>query len=168
MVRDLEKLRTKKCETLVSRGDARKLRLGDETIDFVITSPPYLNKIEYTNIYRVEEFLFFKPQKKRGLRSYIGTREGDDIIKAYFSDMEHSLSELYRVCRPGAKLAMVVGNGCFPDRVVESDILLSELAEKAGFRVEKIYVLNKRWCTRERVIKVGELRESLLVFGKHI
>lgn len=166
MIRDLKKLKTKKCETVVSRRDARKLKLPDESIDFVITSPPYLNKIEYTKIYNVEEFLFFKTQKKRGLRSFIGIREGNDIVKAYFSDMSRVFSELYGVCKPGAKLAIVVGNGCFPDSVVESDILLSELAEKIGFSVKNIYVLNKRWCTRERVIKVGVLRESLLVFEK--
>ncbi|NIO21838.1 MAG: hypothetical protein GTN76_14190 [Candidatus Aenigmarchaeota archaeon] len=166
MIRDIEKLKTKECKTLVSRGDARKLKLANETIDYVITSPPYLNKIEYTKIYNVEEFLFFKPPKKRGLRSFIGMREGDDIVKAYFSDMENVLKELYRVCKPGAKLGIVVGNGCFPDRVVESDILLSELAEKIGFSVEGIYVLNNRWCMRNRTEKVGRLRESLLVFEK--
>lgn len=174
MIRDLKKLKTKKRETVVKKGDARKLKLPDESIDFVITSPPYLNKIEYTKIYRVEEFLFFKPDKKRGVRSFIGMKaeperifpDLSDIANAYFSDMSRSLSELYRVCKPGAKLAIVVGNGCFPDRVVESDLLLSELAEKIGFKVRNIYVLNKRWCTRQRVIKVGVLRESLLVFEK--
>jgi DNA modification methylase len=110
MIRDLKKLKTKPCETLVAKGDARKLKLANESIDFVITSPPYLNKIEYTKIYNVEEFLFFKPQKKRGLRSYIGMREGNDVVKAYFSDMENVFKELHRVCKPGAKLAIVVGN----------------------------------------------------------
>ncbi len=174
MIKDLEKLKIKECETVIRKGDARKLKLENETIDFVITSPPYLNKIEYTKIYRVEEFLFFKPDKKRGVRSFIGMKaeperifpDLPDVANAYFADMSHVLSELYRVCKPGAKLAIVVGNGCFPDRVVQSDILLSELAEKTGFKIRNIYVLNKRWCTRQRVIKVGELRESLLVFEK--
>ena len=37
-------------------GDARKLikDLPDETIDLVITSPPYLNSRDYTDIYRLE------------------------------------------------------------------------------------------------------------------
>ncbi|NIO22515.1 MAG: hypothetical protein GTN38_00625 [Candidatus Aenigmarchaeota archaeon] len=166
MVRDLEKLKVGKCETLVGRRDARKLKLPKESIDFVITSPPYLNKIEYTKIYNIEEFLFFRPDKKRGVRSYIGIREGNDIVKSYFSDMENVLKELYRVCKPGAKLAIVVGNGCFPTKVVESDILLSEIAEKIGFSVRKIYVMNRRWCMRNRTEKVGRLRESLLIFEK--
>lgn len=167
MIKDLEKLRTKPCDTLVTRGDARKLRLPNESIDFVITSPPYLNKIEYTKIYRVEEFLFFEKPKKRGVRSYIGIKKSDpDIVKAYFSDMERSLSELYRVCKPGAKLAIVVGNGCFPDKVIESDLLLSEQAEKLGFSVRNIYSLNERWCVRNRTEKVGKLRESMIVLEK--
>lgn len=167
MIRDLEKLNTRKCDTMIKNQDARKLKLPDESIDCVITSPPYLNKIEYTKIYNIEEFLFFKKPKKRGVRSYIGMREGNDIVKAYFSDMENVLKELYRVCRPGAKLAIVVGNGCFPEGVVESDILLSETAEKIGFTVEGIYVLNERWCMKNRVEKVGRLRESLLIFTKN-
>ncbi len=70
------------------------------------------------------------------------------------------------MCKPGAKLAIVVGNGCFPERVVDSDLLLSQLAEKAGFDVKNILVLNKRWCMRHRVEKVGVLRESMLVLEK--
>jgi len=167
MIRDLEKLKTKPCETLVSRGDARKLKLANETIDYVITSPPYLNKIEYTKIYNIEEFLFFQKPKKRGVRSYIGIKKSEpDIVKAYFSDMTNVFRELHRVCMPGAKLAIVVGNGCFPTKVVESDLLLSEIAEKIGFSVRNIYVLNERWCMRNRTEKVGRLRESLIIFEK--
>lgn len=166
MIKDLERFETKPCETIVNRGDARKMKIPEESIDFVITSPPYLNKIEYTKIYSVEEFLFFKPQKKRGIRSYIGIREGNNIAKAYFSDMENVLKELHRVCKPGAKIGIVVGNGCFPDKIIESDLILSELAEKIGFVVKNIYVLNERWCMRNRTEKVGRLRESLLVLEK--
>jgi hypothetical protein len=148
------------------------IRLEDGTIDYVITSPPYLNKIEYTKIYRVEEFLFFggRDPKEHGIHSYIGSKAGPEVIfpdipesaNAYFHDMKRVLSELYRVCKDGAKVAIVVGNGCYPDRVVESDILLSQLAEEAGFEVKSILVLNKRWCMRNRVEKVGPLRESMV------
>jgi DNA modification methylase len=167
MIKDLEKLKTKPCDTLIKKGDARKLRLPGNSIDSVITSPPYLNKIEYTKIYNVEEFLFFQRPKKRGVRSYIGINKSEpDIVKAYFSDMENVLKELHRVCKPGAKLAIVVGNGCFPEKVIESDILLSGQAEKLGFTVRNIYVLNERWCLRNRTEKVGRLRESLLALEK--
>jgi len=89
-----------------------------------------------------------------------------DMANAYFSDMKNVLKELYRVCKPGAKLAIVVGNGCFPERVIESDLLLSEIAEGLGFNVRDIYTLNERWCTRNRTEKVGKLRESMIVLKK--
>jgi site-specific DNA-adenine methylase len=46
MFKDLEKTNLKPIEAKVEVGDAKELPLEDETIDAVITSPPYLNKIE--------------------------------------------------------------------------------------------------------------------------
>jgi DNA modification methylase len=42
--------------SLCARGDARELvkNLDDNSIDLVITSPPYLNSRDYTDIYRLE------------------------------------------------------------------------------------------------------------------
>lgn len=165
-------------------GDARRMKLADDTIDAVITSPPYLNKIEYTRIYSIEEELFFRERAKPALRSYIGI-EDEKMVQserklekfidtaglpvsaiAYFSDMHDAILEMRRVCRPGAKLGIVVGNGCFPSGVVESDVLMSRMAEKLGFEASRIIVLNKRWCTRNRVEKVGIARESILMWEK--
>lgn len=57
--------------SLCKRGDARELikELDDESIDFVITSPPYLNSRDYTDIYRLELWIL------RYLRSYADERE---------------------------------------------------------------------------------------------
>ena len=185
MIMDLEKFpRTNAvCET--GFGDARKIRLQDNSVDAVITSPPYLNKIEYTKIYSIEEELFFDMQRIPVLRSFIGTESEKVLDKkdsveslveardlpipaiAYFSDMHQVVRELHRVCRPGAKLGIVIGNGCFPTGVVDSDTLLTRIAEKSGFMAREILVLNKRWCTRNRVEKVGVTRESLLVWERN-
>ncbi|MEM5812646.1 MAG: DNA methyltransferase [Candidatus Aenigmatarchaeota archaeon] len=188
MVNDLEKIKTERCEISSSFGDARSLPIDDEIVDAVITSPPYLNKIEYTKVYEIEQELFLsKVQNLPPLRSYIGVsfnRLEKDIPKLervldyetakslplesvpYFVDMFQSIEEMFRVCKKGSKIGMVVGNGCFPTGVVDSDIILSNMAECLGFKVEKILVLNKRWCTRNRVEKVGITRESLLLWEK--
>ena len=184
MIGDMERIGKTGAKTSVEIGDARRIKLPENSIDAVITSPPYLNKIEYTRVYSIEEELFFQTHKIPALRSYIGLEnekmlEEKDRIEnltgtndlplsavAYFSDMYEVIKELHRVCRPGAKLGIVVGNGCFPTGVVESDIILGRLAENLGFRAKEILVLNKRWCTRNRVEKVGVTRESLLVWEK--
>jgi DNA modification methylase len=188
MAGDIERLKVEKCETHASFGDARSLPIESESVDCVITSPPYLNKIEYTKIYEIEHELFLNFLEERpAVRSYIGLSLGKlekDMIRLekildyetvkslpteaipYLMDMFQSIEEMHRVCRKGAKLGIVVGNGCFPTGVVDSDTLLSSMAESMGFKVDKILVLNKRWCTKNRVEKVGIARESLLLWEK--
>jgi SAM-dependent methyltransferase len=188
MLRDLEGFPRSRARAIVDFGDARAIRLEDCSVGAVITSPPYLNKTEYTRIYEVEEELFLKslgalPPAGAFMGLGPGRLERDSslLIEAldektvnglpheacpYFVDMAQAIREIYRVCKPGARVGLVVGNGCFPNGVVESDVLLSRIAEGAGFRAERIVVLNKRWCTRRRTIKVGIARESLLLWRK--
>ena len=178
MLRDLKKSDIKPVNTRVEIGDARDLQLEDETIQCVITSPPYLNQIKYTKIYAIETSLFFDFPKTK-IKSFLGTRVEDrkvshlgldenlpPIAKSYFIDINQILKELYRVCNNGAKLAIVIGGGCFPDRVVESDKITAELAEKNGFEVDNIFIARNSWCTRKRTIKVGKIRESVIVMQK--
>ncbi|MFQ6009894.1 MAG: DNA methyltransferase [Candidatus Aenigmatarchaeota archaeon] len=163
MLKDLRKKPLPEVPVEVEIGDARNIELSDNSIDFVITSPPYMNKIEYTRIYKTEFSLFFNlPETK--LRAYVG--EGEDTEKAYFKDMSKVLDELFRTCRPGARIAMVVGGGCFPDRVVEADRLVAELAQEKGFSVPEVLVARQSWCTRQKTIKVGKMRESIILMQK--
>jgi len=187
MIHDLEHFETKPCSAIIDYCDARKLKLDDNSVDAIITSPPYLNKIEYTRIYEIEQELFLPKEKTIGIRSFIGLREKNlekdfseiDIFfdspdntpltaKAYIEDMLQVIKEMYRVCKPGAKVAVVVGNACFPTGVVDVDVILSNIAEKIGFHASQILVLNKRVCTTPSRRKVGIMRESLLMWEKQI
>jgi DNA modification methylase len=85
--------------------------------------------------------------------------------RLYFEDMETALKEMHRVLKQGGKAAIVVGNG-YVGGVIESDIILSYLAEKIGFGLVSIFVLNKRFALEERTVKKGILRESLIILEK--
>lgn len=176
MIRQLNSTMPGRSQIFVRVGDARKLEfLEDESFDSIVTSPPYLNKIEYTSVYSIEYSLFFGHTKIDPVRSYIGQdvrNVGDvipeidlpDVAKAYFFDMKLSLDEMHRVLKRGGKVALVVAGGVFPNMVVESDLLLAKLAKDIGFDVEKIIVVNKRAAIYER--KIGEVRESILLMQK--
>lgn len=178
MIKDLKNIRFKPCRVEVYLGDARKMNfLENGSFDAIITSPPYLNKIEYTKIYAIEYELFFGDIKIDPVRSYIGlnpknvldqfpTMNLPEAAKAYFHDMRLALEEMFRVLKNGGRASVVVAGGVFPDRVVESDILIAELAEKVGFDVDRIIAVNRRVATTRRVIKIGEARESIIILSK--
>ncbi|MEM3411715.1 MAG: DNA methyltransferase [archaeon] len=173
MIKDLEKMNLPKIVPEIIQGDARNMPFEDESFDLVITSPPYLNKIEYTQVYGPELEIFFKlPETK--LRSYIGEDikktyekylEFPPAAQAYFSDLEKSLQEIYRVLQKNGHMVLVIGGGCFPDRAIDVPEQTKKICEEIGFlKIEEI-VARKFWCFFKR-IKVGQVSESILVYQK--
>jgi DNA modification methylase len=177
MINDLEKTRGNfsRIEPLVYKWDARQMDevVDEKTVDFAIFSPPYMNKIEYTTVYKLENCLFFGEAQTR-IRSYIGEAGNLEniasneplIINAYLKDMKKVFEKLAKVIKPKGIVAIVVAGACFPDRVYEVDGVFSQMLEDLGF--EKIDVRTARYiqCHKHRSIKTGKVRESLLIFRK--
>jgi len=179
MISDVRRVRLNSEPADIYLGDARRLeQIPDESIDAVITSPPYLNKIEYTRVYEIEIELFVPGHSPDMVRSYIGMTPRErasllidaedlpDSAVTYLKDIETSLLEMYRVLKKNGHAAIVVAGGVYPDRVVETDLLISEIAEKIGFRVDKIRAINRRVATTGRIRKIGESRESVVYLTK--
>jgi len=178
MFHDLKRFGSKKVAVKIFQGDARNLSfLDDSTFDAIITSPPYLNIIDYMKVYTVENELFFGETKSEALRSYVGLDVSGNysdlssvdvpmVGKAYLHDMKKVLLEQYRVLKDDGKVAMVIGEGIFPDRIVAVHHLMSKMAEDIGFKVEKILYVNKRTVTDHERHKIGSALESVLFFRK--
>ena len=163
MIKDLKKIELQKCETTIIQGDARRMDLESSTADAIITSPPYLNNIDYTKVYEIENWIA-SGETKPALRSFIGIDDLETKEK-YFMDMEAALREMHRVLKENGRAAIVIGNAYIGEKI-DSDIILADIAEKIGFRCEKIIVLNKRAALINRTEKVDELRESCVILVK--
>lgn len=178
MIKDIERVRLTGSSAVVYLADSRDMHfIPNESFDIVITSPPYLNKIEYTKVYSIEYELFFPELKVDGVRSYMGLYPKNirdpfpnlnlpDVAKAYFQDMEAVLREIHRVTSRNARCAFVIAEGIFPDCVVPADLLFSKLAQQVGFKVDKIMVANRRIVTTEDRVKIGTARESVVIIKK--
>ncbi len=178
MIRDIEHFESKPAEIVVDQCDARRMKLEDDSVDAVITSPPYLNNIDYTKIYEIEQFILHEHEKP-ALRSYIGLSQEvqSDVLPeldlppaavAYFTDMLEVMKEMHRVLKSGGHAAVVVGNAYFPgiEKVVDSDMILAYLARNIGFSMMDIVVLNERFALENRTQKKGVLRESMIMLEK--
>lgn len=63
------------------------------------------------------------------------------MVRGYFYEMACVIAECARVLRPGAPLVMVNDNVRYAGASVSVDVILSEFAEKLGFRAECILLL---------------------------
>ena len=67
-----------------------------------------------------------------------------NYVTKYFNKMFDHFLELKKISRNDSKFAYIVGNSRIKDVEVYTDLLLAQLFEAAGFRIEKIVQIRKR------------------------
>jgi hypothetical protein len=82
-----------------------------------------------------------------------------DMLTAYFLDMKAVIQNWYTILSTHAQVAVVVDNLQYEGEIIPVDLVLSDMAEDAGFTVEEIVVANyKKTAT--------PIRESILLWKK--
>lgn len=150
----------------VRRGDARALDLPDASVDLIITSPPYLNAIDYIRGHKMSLiwFGYTIPELRKTRSNSIGAERalGDDALKyvedmvqhikdsvnvpdqlpvatitRYAQDLAIFACEMNRVCKSGAEIVTVIGNSTLRGNYIQNDALVSLAYEVSGFRLIK-------------------------------
>jgi len=165
-------------------GDARALDIGGSEVDLVVTSPPYLNNIDYSKIYGLELSLLAMSMaeaeevRMRAVRSFIGRRMDVDtmppevgdvglripIVGTYFKDMEACIGEMFRVLAPGGAAYVNVSNSVIHETHVIVDEIFAQMAERIGFAETEVVVGAERIAdVRPQKVKT---RESVVIMRK--
>lgn len=122
----------------IFRGDARAVPMPDESVDFVLTSPPYLSVLDYSwnNWLRVWWLGDNRREEQKKLM-----RSG--VESTYRQFMRAVCREMFRIMKPDAAFVIVVGdvkktrtNGTV--NLINSALLIAEEAREEGFEVECI------------------------------
>jgi len=168
----------------------------DNSIDIVITSPPYLNGTNYCRNTKLELWIFDYLQSGKDLRDLrkqnvtaginstqmkngtkskfpkvqrivnkIAQNAYDPripvMVAAYFNEMEAALKNICRLLKSGRYCVLVIGDSFFGDTHIPTDVILGNISERIGFRMED----NK--IVRVRKSRGGfPLHESILILRK--
>ncbi len=165
-------------------GDARSMEIDSGSVDLVVTSPPYLNNIDYSKIYGLELSLLSMSKasaegvRMRAVRSFIGrgATSGEmppevgevglriPIIGTYFADMEAAIREMHRVLSDGGEAHIVVSNSVIHETHVLVDEIFEQMGRRVGFSDSEIVVGAERVAdVRPQKVRT---RESLVILKK--
>lgn len=147
--------------TVVKRGDARKLDVEDGSIDLVLTSPPYLNGIDYMRCskfslvwmgHNVAELRQIRAEsvgteasseqaleaawvrsliEQLGLKPALSDRD-HALLARYVWDMERALAEVSRVLRRGGRAVYVVGDSMSKGTFIPNSSIVTAVGQKHG------------------------------------
>jgi hypothetical protein len=144
-----------------SLGDARNTGLADESVDAIISHPPYIGSVPYAEYGLVN--LKWLGVDHRVLDGELlgGRRQSRDVVDRFQIMYSDVLVEAHRVLRPGRGLFLMVGNPVVKGRVVDLARITHETAVAVGF-VET--AATRRRGINRRANKMAH--ETLLFFQK--
>ncbi len=133
----VRKLNLKLGSIRIELGDSRELPVENESIDGIITSPPYSIALDYVDndAHALKELGYDISEIREG---FIGVRgKGTTKIRLYNNDMIQSLREMYRVLKAGKYAVIVIGNARYSGEEVKTVQFVIEHAEKQGLKLVK-------------------------------
>lgn len=87
------------------------------------------------------------------------------MLKGYFLDIYLTLKELSRVCKEGARIAIVVGNAQYSGIAVPVDLIVADISETLQLTCDRIITARYRGNSAQQMGKYGRIpsRESVVV-----
>lgn len=118
-----------------SRTDLPEL-IGENTVDLIVTSPPYPNATDYHLYHRFRLFwLGFDPRAlgRIEIGSHLRHQRNGSGFDEYQSDMHAAFEGCMRVLQPGRYAVFVVGDAVFKGKTFSTSSALNEIAREVGF-----------------------------------
>jgi DNA modification methylase len=115
-------------------ADARNLPLKDESIDMVITSPPYFNTLDYVNVNRLRlEIMGVNETDRRALQQML-----IQDYKGYLSEMKKCMLEIKRVLKNDSRCILILGDVKKGKTNINTAKEIKELIQPLGFKTNAI------------------------------
>nr|HID13958.1 site-specific DNA-methyltransferase [Anaerolineae bacterium] len=153
----------------IFRGNAQRLPLRAQTVDLIVTSPPYAaNAIDYMRAHKFSLVWFGHSlgSLSQLRREYIGhdavtgveyvklpdsaaqvvtslgrvDRKKAKVLHRYYSEMTRCLAEMARVLKPGKAAIVVVGSSTMRGMDTRTDVCVGEIGKQVGFELIGIAV----------------------------
>jgi len=141
------------------------------SVDLVVTSPPYPNAYSYHLYHRNRMFWLDMdpyPVKKQEIGSHRKySAKNGATPETFKSEMKNCFGGLYRALKPNSYCCVVIGDSVVKGKLIKNNEIITHVAETIGFKTiddikRTIQVTKKSFNP-----KIGKIKnESILVFRK--
>lgn len=156
----------------VHEGDIRQgLPVEDESIDVVITSPPYANTMDYY-LYHKQRMNVLGLDFKAAQKSEIGSRWEFSSLKAplekWNADYLEGLRMIARTLRPGGTAVVIIGDSQVAGQLVDGGRLTLDCGQALGLHGEIVDSIAMAGRSRSfsRSYQAPDKREHVVVLKK--
>ncbi|MEK6895938.1 MAG: DNA methyltransferase [Nanoarchaeota archaeon] len=150
----------------LKKADARNLPAENNSVDLIVTSPPYVTSYEYADLHQLTALWFEYTQsvnefregfigsvhKKEfdhnGIKSKLAKQEIEELgkkskkeaeaVKNYFFEMQQCFEEMHRVLKPEGRAGIVIGNTELRKVPILNAEVFVEILLNLGFKMHKI------------------------------
>jgi adenine-specific DNA methylase len=149
----------------IHHGDARALPLPNASIDLVLTSPPYLNAIDYMRcskfslVWMGHSIANLRRTRAESVGTEVGAKEPSQdeghirtivmrlrlkerlsprdvaILWRYIGDMCEALREVARVLAPNGRAVYVIGENTVRGTFIRNSVIVKAVAELSGLKL---------------------------------
>ena len=155
--------------------DLKKAGIKDNSVDAVITSPPYYFSLDYVGKDKIaydylNEVKFFNRDMTIIKNEYLGMKVKENTgakrllekkVITYFLDLEQSVKEMIRVTKQGGKIAIVIGDSSLNGNKLPTTDKTHQFCLKYGLKHIRT-IFNPLLGQRNRAIR----GESVLLYEK--
>ena len=155
----------------INCGDSRRLDwIENNSIDLVITSPPYLCAQDYVKTMRLINLFFPEERFKDLTEKEIGARarrkgRAAEVVQSFYDDMDNVLNEVSRILKKDKYFCLVIGQG--KGKITKEYDTINDISTMAITKhsFEKVFQTTRR--INYKAVRIGGVdSEEIIIFRK--
>ena len=119
-------------------GDAKAIPMNNNSIDAIVTSPPYSFAIDYADNDRPQlEYLGYDVESLKNEMIGLRGKTRKEKLSNYFEDMNQVLKEMARVLKIGKYAVIIIGSNDIQTGGIRLETKIEEMASRHSFELDQ-------------------------------
>jgi len=166
-IREIRNIVKKQPKVKVLHGDARFLEIDSNISNLIVTSPPYVNALDYYRVHMYNmlwlgmDYNGFRRHEIGGHSHFIANRFR--LLSEYLADMLRSMIEMNRVLRKGGICVIAIGNSSLEYERIESYKHFLAFAPYLNFNTIKTIFRNIDTTRKYTSKNIGKIDDEYII-----